>query len=251
MKVHSAQPNSAEWLQARAGIPTASDFDNIVTPLFAIRTGAMPFSYLARKVAEKWIGGPLPDSFTSIDMEIGQVLEERALPCFELETGLQLHRVGLVTNDEGTIGCSPDALIGDDAGLEAKCPRSDTHVKYLLNGALPLEYAAQVHGSMYVTGRSHWYFMSYCRRMPPFILRLARDEKIMAVFDDVFYGENGFLDRLDDAFEQLVKANGGKLPWHLTPEGKAAIASAPKLTTAGIGGRETGTVAAPSFDVIP
>lgn len=217
MKIHPAQPNSLEWMAARAGVVTASEFDNIVTPLFAIRTGQMPFTYLAQKVAEKWIGGPLP-GFSSIDMEIGSVLEEKAIPLFQMETGYKVERVGLITSDDGKVGCTPDGLLADPvAGLECKCPRDETHVKYLLNGALPLEYAAQVHGAMYVTGRQLWYFMSYARGFPPFILKVKRDEKIIAVIDDAIRSEGGFLDRLEDAFEQLVQANGGKLPRHLVP----------------------------------
>ena len=48
---------SIEWMQARAGIPTASEFDNLVTPKWEVRTGQMPKTYLARKLAEWWQGG--------------------------------------------------------------------------------------------------------------------------------------------------------------------------------------------------
>jgi len=166
--------------------------------------------------------------FSSIDMEIGSVLEDKALPLFMLETGLEVQRVGLVTNDAGTIGCSPDGLIGDDSGLECKCPRADTHVKYLLNGGLPLEYSAQVHGSMYVTGRPWWYFMSYHRGMPPFILKVKRNEQINAALTEAIEGEGGFLDRLEDAFQQLVLANGGKGPRRLEA---MTFKPKPQLTT--------------------
>lgn len=205
MKIHPAAPNSLEWLLARAGVVTASEFDQVVTPEFKPRTGEMVRSYLARKVAEKWLGSPL-SGYQSIDMEIGQVLEERAIPFYELETGQTITRVGLVTNNEGTIGCSPDGLIGEHSGIEIKAPRPETHVKYLLNGVLPKEYAPQVHGGMFVTGRPEWVFMSFCRGFPPFILTVERNTEIQQALDDAI---GDFVTALVLAMIKLTEINGG------------------------------------------
>ena len=60
MKIIPVQQNSLEWLVARSGLPTASEFDNLISPKFEPRKGQMPESYLAQKLAERWIGGPLP-----------------------------------------------------------------------------------------------------------------------------------------------------------------------------------------------
>ncbi len=68
---------------------------------------------------------------------------------------------------------------GEDEGIEIKCPRPQTHVKYLLQGELPKEYALQVHGSLFVTGCKRWHFLSYCRRFPAFLVSVERDESIM------------------------------------------------------------------------
>jgi hypothetical protein len=205
MKIHHAPPNTLEWLAARAGVVTASEFDQVVTPEFKARTGEMPRSYLARKVAEKWLGSPLA-GYQSIDMEIGQVLEDRALPAYRLLTGNPVTRVGLVTTDDGTIGCSPDGLIGDFSGIEIKCPRPETHVKYLLNATLPKEYAPQVHGGMFVTGRKEWVFMSYARGFPPFIMTVERNDEIMEALGDAL---NDFATQLNEAYQRLIEINDG------------------------------------------
>ena len=123
MKIHTEfAQNSLEWLQARSGIPTASEFDALVTPELKIRTGETPTSYLHKKIAEAWQGGPLPQ-FQGLDMEFGHIREEEAIPWFELEYGVPVQRVALVTTDDGRIGCSPDGLIGEDGGIESNALR--------------------------------------------------------------------------------------------------------------------------------
>lgn len=205
MKIHREfQQNSLQWLQARCGIPTASEFDCLVTPEFKVRTGDMPKSFLARKIAESWQGYPLP-GFQVLDMELGKVLEDEAIPFYELEFSEKVDRVGFVTTDDGKVGCSPDGLIAE-GGIEIKCPRADTHVGYLLKSELPKDYAAQVHGSMYVTGAPWWKFMSYRRGFPPLVLTVFRDEKIQ---EQLRIALSLFLTDFDAAIKRLEEMNGG------------------------------------------
>jgi hypothetical protein len=195
---------SPEWLQARLGIPTASEFDALVTPLWKVREGDGVESYLARKLAEKWRGEPLM-SFSGGAMEQGQALEEEAIPWYEFEHGVQITRVGFATTDDGRIGCSPDGLL-DGGGIEIKCPECHTHTRYLLDGVLPKAYAAQVHGNMLVTGAAQWTFLSYCRGFPPLLLVIRRDQ---AAQDALRKALDTFNARLDAAYARLCEFNGG------------------------------------------
>lgn len=204
MIIHPAKQGTPEWLLARAGIPTASEWDSLLTPKFEPRKGEMPKTYLAKKLAEKWIGGPLPDHGTWA-MDQGQLLENEAIPFFELETGHQVSRVGLCLSDDQKVGCSPDGLIGELSGLEIKCPRPETHVRYLLAGTLPTDYIVQVHGGMFVTGREQWTFVSYARGFPPFVWIEQRDARIQAVIEEVL---GGFCADLATAMEKLTEING-------------------------------------------
>ena len=205
MKIIDCAQNSVEWMIARAGVVTASEMDALVSPLWKIRTGDGVQTYIAQKLAEQWIGGPLPSVQGVFDMDNGKMLEEEARPFYTLTTGEEVASVGFITSDDGKIGCSPDGLIGDDSGIEIKCPKMETHIGYLLSGELPKQYAAQVHFSMFVTGRKSWKFMSYRRNFPPLILTIQRDEKIMATIAEALAG---FFDQLDAAMEKLVKLNG-------------------------------------------
>lgn len=214
MKIINVQQQSLEWLQARAGIPTASEFDNLLTPKLEPRKGQMVESYLCQKLAERWLGGSLP-GFQSLDMDFGKILEEEAKPFYTMTFDEEIQSVGLVTTDDGKIGASPDGLIGDDGGIEIKCPEAKNHVKYLMAGKLPDDYVCQVHGSLFVTGRKWWKFMSYRRRFPPYITLIERDEKIMSIMDETL---SAFCTRLDSEFNRLVEMNGGQMPRRPIPK---------------------------------
>lgn len=216
MKRHPAAQGTPEWMEARAGIPTASEFGSLVSDTFKVRTGEMPHTYLCRKLAEKWLGGPLFSLPTAFVLEQGKILEGEAIPFLEFEFGWQLERTGLLTNDEGTIGSSPDAIIGaEECGVEIKCPNLETHIKYLLAGKLPAEYGPQVHGGMLVTGWKQWKFVSYRRRLPPFIITVQRDEEIIEVLDEAL---TKFLYWLGAGWDRLLQLNGGQPPPRRPPD---------------------------------
>lgn len=208
MKILNCQQNSLEWLTARAGLVTASEIDALVSPTFEIRKGLGVQTYLAQKVAEKWLQGPIPGHM-DLTMEIGHILENEAIPAYEFEHSLKIERVGLITDDFNRYGCSPDGLIGEHGGIEIKCPEPKAHVKYLLENKLPNDYATQVHFSLFVTGRKWWKFMSYRRGFPTFLLTIERDEKLMQVFQAAL---NAFLPKLDNELCRLVELNGGEQP---------------------------------------
>lgn len=224
MKIHPAKQGSMEWMLARAGIPTASEFGSLVTPEFKIRTGETPASYLAEKVAEAWTRAPLP-GFSSFSTDQGKFLEDEAIPAFMLETGLEVERVGLCTTDDGRIGCSPDGLIGSDEGLEIKAPAMETHVKYLLRGVVPKEYLPQIHGGMLVTGRASWRFVSYRRGFPMLMVTVNRDEEIQEILQKAL---DSFLELFALSMSHLEELNGGpsramKLAAKAAAEGKPPL----------------------------
>lgn len=205
MKIIACKQGTDDWLEARLGIPTASEFDNLVTPLWKVKAGEMVETYLAKKLAERWRGAPLA-SFSGGAMEQGSILESEAIPWYEFEYNVTVRRVGFVLSDCGKSGCSPDGLITDDMGLEVKCPEPHTHVKYLLDGELPKAYAAQVQGSMLVTGLPAWRFLSYCRGFPSLVLTVKADSEAQVALAEAL---DKFNARLDAGYARLVELNGG------------------------------------------
>lgn len=177
MKIYNMKQGSPEWIHARLGIPTASEFDELITGEWKARTGEGVDKYIYRKLAERILGFSLNNA-SGWALEQGSIMEHEAIPFYEGVHDVRVQRVGFITTDDGLVGCSPDGLVGDDGGLEVKCPQPETHLRYLLNGVVPKEYLAQVHGSMYVTGRPRWTFLSYSRQFPPLIVTVERDREI-------------------------------------------------------------------------
>ena len=82
MKIVDCIQGSEKWLLARAGIPTASEWDALITPEGKPRTGQGRETYLMQKVAEKVMGYPA-QSYGGGAMEQGSILEGEALPWLE------------------------------------------------------------------------------------------------------------------------------------------------------------------------
>lgn len=205
MKTLNVKQGSEEWLHARAGIPTASELDSLISPTGKIRTGQTPHTYLCRKLAEAWNGGPL-QSFSGGVMEQGAILESEAVPWFELRTGLDVERVGFLLTDDGFFGASPDGMLPDGTGLEIKCPQPTNHIAWLLAGDVPDEHRLQCHGGMYVTGAERWTFVSYCRGFPALVCELRRDEVVIELIRDAL---DDFRVAFNDGWKRIEKANGG------------------------------------------
>lgn len=207
MKIHTdIAQNGVDWMILRSGKVTASEMDALISPLGKIRTGDGVNTYLNQKLCERWMGGPLPSVIGVFDMEQGKLLEERAKPAFTLHTGLEIQNVGFIETDNGLAGCSPDGMIGNECGVEIKCPRMDTHIGYLLTGELPKQYVAQVQGSMFVTGFKRWHFFSFHRQFPPLHLLIERDEAFQEALGTAI---EDFGKQLDSAMNRLIELNGG------------------------------------------
>jgi hypothetical protein len=176
------------WWQLRRGVPTASAFDRILTPK-TLKPSSQQEDYIAELIAEK-SAFHVPFSTErgmTRAMEDGIDREPEARQWFSMQTDADVQQVGFVLSECGRWGASPDGLIGDDGGLELKCPLAKTQVRYLMEGGLPSEYKAQVHGSLIVTGRAYWMFLSYCPGLPPLLVRVVPDsftELLRKALDD-------------------------------------------------------------------
>ncbi len=207
MRIHDCEQMTIEWIRLHFGIPSASALDQLLTPTFELRKGEMPVTYVCKKVAEVILNRPAIDlSTSSFMMEQGMILESEARPWFELEYDKKVKTVGFIMTDDGRCGCSPDGLIlNDECGIEIKCPSPAVHVKYLVNGVLPKEYACQVMGSMFVTGFKRWMFISYRRGFPALVLEIQRDEKAMSAIANAIDSFHSDFDRAMERIGNIAK----------------------------------------------
>lgn len=175
------EQGTAEWAAARCGIPTASDFDKIVTA--SGEPSKQRTKYLYQLAGERLLGKK-EESYQNGAMLRGMELEAEARSLYELTYDVSIEQVGLCYKDESKLyACSPDGLIGKDGGIEIKCPNLTTHIGYLVTEELPAEYFQQVQGNLLVTGRKWWAFMSYYPGIKPLILKIERDKEFIKALE--------------------------------------------------------------------
>ena len=134
MIIHPAEQRTEAWFKARIGVVTASQFHRLMTPKTR-KPAAGATDYLHELIAEWMLGEPL-DGFSSGMMERGRFMETEAVEWYAFVRDAIPQRVGLCLRDDGLVGASPDALIGEQGILEIKCPGAKKHTSYLLGADL-------------------------------------------------------------------------------------------------------------------
>jgi len=177
--------NTEEWFQARMGILTASEVKNLFTASFAPSKGKTPETLMYRKLAER-INGWSEDGFMSWDMERGHSEEELALDKYNKEVA-DVELCGFIVNDDlgFPLGFSPDALVGDDGIIEVKSAKHEIHLRRIFENMIdaedmPDEHKLQVQTGLFVSGREWCDYIDYSNGMPMAIMRVERDEDLIA-----------------------------------------------------------------------
>ena len=177
MKIYDFPQGSPEWFNIRCGIPTASNFDKLVT------SEGKPSKQMQKylwKVAGEYITGIPEETYQNFAMLRGIEMETEARIFYEMVNSVSVQQVGFCVGEPDIeYGCSPDGLVGDKGMIEIKCPSLAVHVGYLLNGELPVDYVQQVQGELLVTGREWNDFISYYPGIKPLVVRVERDEKFI------------------------------------------------------------------------
>ena len=169
------------WHQIRAGKFTGSKFNDAMARSKKTGEPLKACTDLIWQVATERLTGNPVESYRNQAMDWGVEQEPNAKNTYEFIEGVQVVEEGFIIHPEYSfIGVSPDGLIGEDGGLEIKCPwNSMRHLERFILG-MPDEYKAQVQGCLWVTGREWWDFMSFDPRMPPahqvYKERIYRDE---------------------------------------------------------------------------
>jgi hypothetical protein len=202
MLYHDVEQGSELWFRLRLGVPTASNFDMILTPAKG-EPSTSQRKFIAQLIGET-LAAFLPanaPNYTSRAIDWGQQTEKEARDFYGMERDTDVSNGGFVETDDKRFGCSPDGLIGLQqlpsglwvckGGLELKCPQPTTHAGYLMDGQkVPHEYRWQVQGELVVTGARWWDFMSYCPGLPPLLVRVEPngDTDRLRVALDRFHG---------------------------------------------------------------
>jgi hypothetical protein len=172
------EQNSPEWLKLRAGLPTASEFHEVIAkvgPRGGIPKGRQKLLW---RLAGEIITGEPEDTYQNADMQRGKEREAEARAFYAFRFDADPKQVAFVRN--GNCGASPDSFLGDDGLLEIKDAKPSVQIERLVAGTLPPEHKAQCQGQLMVTERKWVDFMSHSRGLPPLVIRVERDEDYIA-----------------------------------------------------------------------
>lgn len=151
------QQRSPEWFEARKGRVTASLVGAILglSP-YMTRQDAM------RVMVREYLGADR-EFVGNIATEYGTNNEAGALIDYRIETTHEVQEIGFVPFQDWA-GVSPDGLVGNEGGVEIKCPfglRSEPAPVPFKSLADQPHYEAQVQFTLYVTGRRWWHFFQW------------------------------------------------------------------------------------------
>jgi hypothetical protein len=144
-------------------------------------------------------------------MRWGTEQEPFARGAYEVARGVLVDQVGLVLHPRiERAAASPDGLVEEGGLVEIKCPKTATHLQYVLAGEVPAKYQGQMLWQMACAGGAWCDFVSFDPRLSPelqlFVARFERDDaRIEAMEAEVV----AFLAEVDAMLERLGGLKAG------------------------------------------
>ncbi len=178
MKIIDCVQGTPEWLAAKCGVPSSSDFDKIIT--IDGKVSKQRERYLYQLAGER-ITKQKEESYQNANMLRGLELEDEARKYYSVITGRQVKTVGFcITEGKAVYGASPDGLVGNNGSVQIKCPLMSTHISYVLAKKLPADYYQQTQGELLVLGRAWLDFISYYPMLKPLLVRVTPDRSFQS-----------------------------------------------------------------------
>jgi putative phage-type endonuclease len=200
---------SHEWRQLRAGLITASNVDSVMA---TVKSGeaATRAKYRIRLAFERISGLVDEDTFDSEYMRWGREKEPEAREEYEIATCQYVREVAFIKHPRLRAGASPDGLVGQDGGVEIKCPSSPVHFEYIETERIPSSYRRQILMNLACSERKWWDFVTYDPRIPDLSLRLF----IIRVNRSEVEKEIEEMEKAVEAFDADVEATVARIKAH-------------------------------------
>ena len=178
------EQRTPEWDLDRLGIPTGTGYAKIITTTGKPSTQAG--DYMNQLLAD-WLAGENVSGYADFfdkneDIKNGREFEPEACERYEFITDFKvIKRNFCFKNANKETGVSPDGDIdGHNGGVEIKCVKGKTLVKYKLDDKVPTAYFQQMQGQMWVMGWEWCDFFAYHPKVGNFKKRMMRDDKFIA-----------------------------------------------------------------------
>ena len=204
IEIINCDQNTPEWLEARMGIPTASQFATVMAKGRSGSESKTRRTYMLKLLGER-LTGELADNFTTAHMERGHEMEESARNAYAFQSGNTPELVGFVRHQHG-YGASPDFLVGDNGIGEIKTKLPHLQLDVLLRDKIPADHITQIQGQLWVADREWCDFVSYWPGLPLFVKRMERDEEKIAKIAEAVSLFNEELEELETQFTALDAA---------------------------------------------
>lgn len=218
MSTNNDLQNTSKWYGDRLFHFTSSELYKLMKrSRDGKEPGKVAEGYIFDKLAEELTNGTILD-YTQLDtkeVRWGHRWEPVARELYETQMGVNVELCGFVEWSR-MFGGSPDGLVGEDGGIEIKCPyNTAVHAQYLLLAspeelqALKPEYYAQIQGNLLATGRQWFDFVSYDPRVqnPTFalkVLRIPRDEAFIDMIREALDLAEGAKERIMNKMVELA-----------------------------------------------
>lgn len=139
---------------------------DLAPPIIEPASGDEAWGAVHTAAAER-ITGFVDPTFTSIDMQRGVDEEPLAVDAYSVHRSILVHECGFMvrTWDRGSLGYSPDGLVGTDGLIEIKSRRGKKQVETVISGQVPAENMAQLQAGLFVSGRAWIDYISYSAGM--------------------------------------------------------------------------------------
>jgi len=234
MKFLPVVQGTQEWLNARAGVITASMFGDAIS-LLTRKSGdrnvgdptATSDKYASDLAIERISGKPYGEPPKAWVLERGHRLEPFARQAWEMRTGLVAEEAGIVLTDDGDFGYSTDGMVNPtrDASaapthyfaceglIEIKCPIDSQKILAIWSTGDLSEYMDQMQGGMWITGAKWCDFIMYVPDLEAvgndlYVKRVMRDD---AYIDSMAGKLLAFRTRVDD-FKYLFSKKAANDP---------------------------------------
>jgi len=200
MKFIECLQGTPEWLAARAGSITASNFSDAVSVLSrnsgdkvkgdpTDAADKLAGNIAIERISQRPYGEP-PKAWV---LERGHEMEGRARFFWEERTGLVAQEAGVCKTDDDWFGYSTDGLVDSDGLIEIKSPIDTNKIAAMFKTGDVSEYIHQIQGGMWITGRAWCDFIMYV----PDLVSVGNDLYVKRIYrDDEF---------IDSMVDQLMK----------------------------------------------
>lgn len=172
---YDIEQNTDAWLKLKRGVLTASNICKILTP--AKLEISKSTGYLYEFCRQRLDQMPYGD-FSTRHTDRGHVEEVIALQVYEAHLG-GLKRCGFVVNSKHgyDIGCSPDALIGDEGGVQVKSFTPNVQFGNIVEDKIEGCHMLQVQMELFVTERKWWDVVYQSSGTHQIVTRVYPDEQ--------------------------------------------------------------------------